>query len=79
MTFLVGSEGTSTEALERFDLFTDSFCRNLDRLRSQGHPKWREVQVGVDIDTGWPYSPRAKKVFHACLAEAKPPLARAPR
>lgn len=79
MTFLVGSEGTSTEALERFDLFTDSFCRNLDRLRSQGHPKWREVQVGFDIDTGWPYSPRAKKVFHACLAEAKPPLARAPR
>jgi TRAP-type uncharacterized transport system substrate-binding protein len=79
MTFLVGSEGTSTEAVERFNLFADSFCRNLDRLRSQGHPKWREVQVGFDIDAGWPYSPRAKNVFQACLAEAKPPLARAPR
>jgi TRAP-type uncharacterized transport system substrate-binding protein len=79
MTFLVGAEGTSTDALARFDLFADSFCRNLDRLRSQGHPKWREVQLGFDIDTGWPYSPRAKKVFQACLADAKPPVARAPR
>jgi TRAP-type uncharacterized transport system substrate-binding protein len=73
MTFLVGAEGTSTDALERFDLFTRSFCRDLDRLRSQGHPKWREVQVGLDIDTGWPYSLRAKRVFQACLAEAMAP------
>jgi TRAP-type uncharacterized transport system substrate-binding protein len=71
MAFLVGAEGSSAEAHERFDLFARSFCRNLERLRVSGHPKWREVQLGFDIDTGWPYSARAKSAFQACAAEAK--------
>jgi hypothetical protein len=68
MAFLITSENDDAQAAERLDLFTEAFCRNLPTLRREGHPKWREVQVGFEIDTGWPYSARARTAIQSCLA-----------
>jgi uncharacterized protein len=67
MSFLVASESSNAAAAERLDGFLRAVCRNAAKLRQQGHPKWREVQLGLELETGWPYLASARDAFSACL------------
>ena len=67
MSFLVTTETANTTAAERLDAFLRTLCRNTATLRQQGHPKWREVQLGLELETGWPYLASARDAFGPCL------------
>jgi TRAP-type uncharacterized transport system substrate-binding protein len=67
MSFLVTSESSNPVAAERLDAFLRAVCRKAATLRQQGHPKWREVQLGLELETGWPYLASARDAFSACL------------
>jgi hypothetical protein len=67
MAFLVSTGGAALET-ESLEMFAQSLCRKLPLLRRDGHPKWREVQPGFEIDVGWAYSALAKAAFQACDA-----------
>ncbi|HZN26214.1 MAG TPA: TAXI family TRAP transporter solute-binding subunit [Burkholderiales bacterium] len=66
MSFLVAPESSNAAAAERVDAFLRTLCGNIAALRKQGHPKWREVQLGLELETGWPYLASAKNAFSAC-------------
>jgi len=68
MSFLVTPETSNAEAAQRLDAFLRAMCKNVATLRQQGHPKWREVQLGLELETGWPYLPAARDAFSPCLA-----------
>jgi hypothetical protein len=53
MSFLVAS-GEGEADVERLTAMAQALCRDLPRLRKQGHPKWRELQPEAQLDTGWP-------------------------
>jgi len=67
MSFLVAPETSNAAAAERLDAFLRAMCKNVAKLRQQGHPKWREVQLGLELETGWPYLPAARDAFSPCL------------
>jgi hypothetical protein len=67
MAFLVSTGGAALDT-ESLEMFAQSLCRKLPLLRRDGHPKWREVQPGFEIDVGWAYSALAKAAFQACEA-----------
>ena len=60
IAFLVTSNYVEEPMIERLEKFTSSLCRNLPVLRRAGHPKWREVEPGFEVDTAWPYAKAAK-------------------
>jgi uncharacterized protein len=68
MSFLVTPETSNADAAQRLDAFLRAMCKNVAILRQQGHPKWREVQLGLELETGWPYLPAARDAFSPCLA-----------
>jgi TRAP-type uncharacterized transport system substrate-binding protein len=50
--------------------FAHSLCANFDRLQAQGHPKWREVELGLPrLGRGWSYYPPMYRAMQRCLAE----------
>ncbi|MEA3154832.1 MAG: uncharacterized protein QOK44_2421 [Betaproteobacteria bacterium] len=75
MAFLVSTGEANPEAAERLQMFAHSLCRTLPRLRRDGHPKWREVQPGLEVDAGWPYSSFAKTAFQSCQKAQNPAAA----
>ena len=68
MSFLVTLDYANTAAGEKIDAFLRALCHNLPLLRRQGHPKWREVQLGLELETGWPYLAAARQVFEGCAS-----------
>ena len=47
-----------------------SVCRNLDVLRQNGHPKWREIAIALpDLGPGWTYHPATSKEINLCIAD----------
>jgi TRAP-type uncharacterized transport system substrate-binding protein len=75
MSFLVTGDSADPATAERLGALAQSLCRNLPALQRAGHPKWREVQPGLQLDVGWPYSPAVEAAFRSCLAG--PPAANA--
>jgi TRAP transporter TAXI family solute receptor len=46
-----------------------SLCANFGTLQSVGHPKWREVELGLpDLGQGWSYYPPTERALRACIA-----------
>jgi hypothetical protein len=44
-------------------------CRNFFILQSNGHPKWREVNLALpDLGRGWSYYPPTTRELQACIA-----------
>jgi hypothetical protein len=68
MAFLVSTGDAPPESAGSLEMFAQSFCRKLPLLRRDGHPKWREVQPGLEIDVGWAYSAVAKTALQTCEA-----------
>jgi TRAP transporter TAXI family solute receptor len=64
-----GEDGTgpSRDAVARL---AAAICRDVDRLRRHGHPKWREVDVRLpELPRGWSYHPAASRALALCIAE----------
>ena len=53
--------------------FARSLCQNFAQLQAQGHPKWREVQLGLpELGRGWSYYPLTERVLRTCaLSQAQ--------
>jgi TRAP-type uncharacterized transport system substrate-binding protein len=68
MAFLVTLDYTNTAAAAKIDAFLRALCHNMPLLRQQGHPKWREVELGLELETGWPYLDSARKAFEGCAS-----------
>jgi hypothetical protein len=75
MAFLVSTGEANPEAASRLEMLAHSLCRTLPDLRRNGHPKWREVQPGFEVDAGWPYSSFAKTAFQSCQKPQNPAAA----
>jgi TRAP-type uncharacterized transport system substrate-binding protein len=61
--------GAATEHLTRF---AQSLCQNFPKLQSEGHSKWREVQIALpELGRGWLYYAPMQRVLRNC-AGARP-------
>jgi len=50
--------------------FARSLCQNFSTLQSQGHPKWREVELALpQLPPGWIYYPPTTREIRACIAK----------
>jgi uncharacterized protein len=59
--------------------FARSLCQNFSTLQSQGHPKWREVELALpQLPPGWIYYPPTTREIRACLAKKPKAAAGAP-
>lgn len=65
MSYLVAS-GEGDADSEHLTAMAQALCRELPRLREQGHPKWRELQPGAHLDTGWPVVRAFQSVLSRC-------------
>ncbi len=56
--------------------FAQSLCHNFAQLQTQGHPKWREVELRLpELGQGWLYYPTTERTLRNCIAnlpKAKP-------
>jgi TRAP transporter TAXI family solute receptor len=49
--------------------FARSLCTNFDTLRTQGHPKWKEVTLAMpELGRGWAYYPPMARELGKCMA-----------
>ena len=67
--FLVTYDYKLAATTQHLTRFAQSLCRNFGTLQSQGHPKWREVELGMpDLGEGWLYYPGTERALRACIA-----------
>ena len=64
MAFLI-STGSGSDA-DAFARFGKGLCEALPALRRDGHPKWREIQPGLELETGWPNVAAAHEALNGC-------------
>lgn len=61
---------TTTAYLSKFG---KSLCDNFATLQSQGHPKWKEVELAMpELGRGWQYYPPIARELKRCTGPAKP-------
>lgn len=78
MSYLVVSGKDDADAKQLTDMVS-ALCRDLPRLRADGHPKWRELQPWANQDTGWPVVAAGKSALKNCASNRPAPArARAP-
>jgi TRAP-type uncharacterized transport system substrate-binding protein len=70
LSFLVTSIPGDAAARAPIDALAASLCTNLGVLRATGHPKWREFQPGLILDTGFAYFAPGGQQFQACADAA---------
>lgn len=76
--FLVTYDYTLASTVSHLAKFAKAVCQNFDALQSQGHPKWKEVELAMpDVGKGWIYSPPTAREFKRCAAAGKPVRAKA--
>lgn len=52
--------------------FARSLCQSLPKLQAEGHPKWREVTLGLpNIGPGWIYYPPTAREIRKCMTKSK--------
>ena len=58
--------GSTVASLRKF---ARSMCQNFGTLQSQGHPKWREVDLTLPaLGRGWIYYPPMAREIQSCTA-----------
>lgn len=72
MAFLVANGTPDAAHREAIVSLTRSFCGALPGLKRNGHPKWREVRAGQQIETPWMPDTAAAAAWGACT-DAGPP------
>lgn len=73
MSFLVAAPDAGPLAALQLGRLAAGLCSQLDVMRSQGHPKWRELQPGLQLEVGWPYEGAAAQEFRRCATDGPPP------
>ncbi len=77
--FLVTYDFTYKPTAAHMARFAHSLCRNFEQLRSQGHPKWRDVELSLPpLGKGWSYYAPSERVLRRCRAPAAAPRPVAP-
>ena len=67
--FLVTYDYKLGTSVERLGKFARSLCQNFPQLQSEGHPKWREVQLAIpDLPRGWAYYQPVQRELKACIS-----------
>ena len=69
MAFLVAPAPADAAAADQLTLVLRALCRQLPLLRSEGHPKWREIQPLLTLEGGWELWPPSQAVFQSCLGD----------
>jgi uncharacterized protein len=63
----------SSGVQQQLTRFAKSLCGNFQRLRDEGHPKWREVSPQPPaLGAGWSYYAPTMRYLHNCNPEAAP-------
>ena len=77
--FLVTYNYTMADTVSHLTHFARSLCNNFERLQTQGHPKWREVELALpELSRGWSYYQPTWREMSSCVAhKAKAPPAKA--
>ena len=74
--FLVTYEFKAAPTAEHLARFAASLCRQMRLLQTSGHPKWREVELGLpELGEGWSYYAPTERSLRQCLASVPPPPA----
>ena len=66
LAFLVTTAGADTPKREALARLAKTLCSSLSALQREGDAKWREVQPGLQLDTGWPTSASARALSGSC-------------
>jgi len=78
--FLVTYDYTHKPTMQHMAKFAHSLCQNFNLLRTEGHPKWRDVQLSLPpLGRGWTYYPPSERVLRSCQAAAAASASTAPR
>lgn len=60
--------------LDHLRRFGQSLCQNFAQLQTQGHPKWREVELRLpELGQGWTYYATTERTLRACIANLRNP------
>jgi uncharacterized protein len=71
--FLVTYDYKMNYTINHLTKFVRSLCRNFAKLQTEGHPKWREVQLALpELGRGWLYYPPMAREMRSCLANNDP-------
>jgi TRAP transporter TAXI family solute receptor len=74
--FLVTYDYTYKVTIDHLTRFAQSLCRNFGVLQTEGHPKWRDVELELPpLGTGWAYYPPMERVLRTCTSGAAAPAA----
>jgi hypothetical protein len=73
--FLVTYDYTQNFTQTNLARFARSMCENFDTLQSQGHPKWKEVELAMpELGRGWAYFPPIAREFQRCIPVRAQPV-----
>lgn len=71
--FLVTYDFSLENTVVHLSRLARSLCQNFSTLQSQGHPKWREVDLSLPrLGPGWTYYAPTTREIRACAAKTKP-------
>src|SRR5207237_10037571 len=72
--FLVTYDYKLASTTDHLGRFARALCQNFGLLQTQGHPKWREVELGMpSLGQGWVYYPQTERALGRCLATMPKP------
>jgi len=74
--YLVTYDYKVSGTVDHLGRFAQSLCQNFEQLQTQGHPKWREVELRLpELGQGWLYYATTERTLRSCIAKlpkAKP-------
>ncbi|HEX2540142.1 MAG TPA: TAXI family TRAP transporter solute-binding subunit [Caldimonas sp.] len=72
--YLVTYDYNLGSTVNRLTRFARALCGRFDTLQAQGHPKWREVELGLpELSRGWSYYPPMAREMKNCIAQRSRP------
>lgn len=73
--FLVTFDFELGSTVVRLNRFAWSLCSNFEKLQTQGHPKWREVELALpELSRGWAYYAPVLHEMKSCMAKRPKPV-----
>ena len=72
--YLVTYDYKLSGTVDHLRRFAQSLCQNFAQLQTQGHPKWREVELRLpELGQGWLYYPTTERTLRNCIASLPKP------
>ena len=68
-SLLVTYDYTYKQTTDHMARFARSLCQNFQVLQTEGHPKWRDVELTLpELGAGWLYYQPVERVLRTCVA-----------